>query len=327
MDTARRSDDESTESSTPPLDPSIALAPEGIVANSLAGVIEAAGLARAKDPGSATGLVWCSTQPQDIATYLNDAPNVRWVQLIFAGIEEFVPYMDSERTWTCAKDIYGPAVAEFALGMLITGYRGLHLYARSSLTSPVEAATLLGTQVVILGGGGIGRSLARMLIPLGARITIVSRSGRPIVGLEGLESVEVVGHDRTEAAVRKADAVVLAVPLTKETEGAVDKTFLSWMKHSAWLVNVARGKVVVTNDLVEALLAKSIAGACLDVTDPEPLPADHPLRKMENVLVTPHCANTFELAAPVLMSLVAENCRRHTAGEPLSGIVNQSAGY
>ena len=99
------------------------------------------------------------------------------------------------------------------------------------------------------------------------------------------------------------------------------------MKPSSWLVNVARGKVVVTDDLVEALRSRSIAGACLDVTEPEPLPEDHPLRKMENVLITPHCANTFELAAPVLMNLVTENCRRHAAGEPMGGIVNLSAGY
>lgn len=127
--------------------------------------------------------------------------------------------------------------------------------------------------------------------------------------------------------VTHSDLVVLALALTPETEGVIDRAALGHMPKNAWLVNVARGKHVVTDDLVAALKQRSIGGAALDVTEPEPLPPDHPLWSLPNCIITPHTANTPEMAVPVLTRRITENVRRFANGEELVGLVDVDAGY
>ena len=124
-----------------------------------------------------------------------------------------------------------------------------------------------------------------------------------------------------------ADAVVLACALTPETTGLIGARELALMKHDAWLVNVGRGKLIVTDDLVAALRERRIGGATLDVTDPEPLPKDHPLWALDNCLITPHIGNTRAMAVPLLTERVIANCRLFAAGQPLIGVVDVALGY
>jgi phosphoglycerate dehydrogenase-like enzyme len=124
-----------------------------------------------------------------------------------------------------------------------------------------------------------------------------------------------------------ADLVVLALALTPETEGLFSADEFGLMEDHAWIVNVARGRHIVTDDLVEALRSRTIGGAALDVTDPEPLPSDHPLWTLPNCIITPHVGNTPEMAEPLLAQRVTDNVRRFARGDELLGLVDVDAGY
>lgn len=299
----------------------VATRPPTQLAEMMAPVVVETGLELTDDIGGADALIWCSPWPTGLADLLDDAPQIRWVQLPYAGVEAFLQMIDDRRTWTCAKDIYGPTVAEFALGMLLAGVRRIDRFVRATSWQPLEESTLRDANVLIYGAGGIGRCLTEMLVPLGSNVTVVSRSGRPVRGARA------VRNDEAEPLLPTADAVVLAVPLTDATTGMVDSAFLGSMKSSAWLVNVARGKVVVTDDLVKALESGAIGGAAIDVTDPEPLPPEHRLWQLDNVIITPHAANTAALGAQSLLNVVRENAERFARGETLKGIVDPAAGY
>jgi phosphoglycerate dehydrogenase-like enzyme len=137
----------------------------------------------------------------------------------------------------------------------------------------------------------------------------------------------VIGDDALHEALDGAVGVVLALALTPDTEGIIGRAELARMSERGWLVNVARGKHIVTDELVEALRGGVIGGAGLDVTDPEPLPDDHPLWSVPNCIITPHVANTPEMALPLLAARITENVRRWASGEPLIGLVDPSLGY
>ncbi|MGH9292241.1 MAG: NAD(P)-dependent oxidoreductase [Acidimicrobiales bacterium] len=290
-------------------------------------VVLRAGLHVTDDLASADAIIWCSPDPTGLSEALEAAKGARWVQLPYAGIERFVGFMTPERIFTCAKGIYGPAVAEMALTLLLTVFRRIDRYVGASAWEGLPQQSLAGSHVVILGGGGIGRSLVAMLQPLDARVTVVRRSGEPIDGASVVDGGVLESGPARQDLLGSADAVVLALPLTPETSALVDLAFLQEMKPSAWLVNVARGRIVVTDDLVKALDERTIAGACLDVTDPEPLTTGHRLWRLSNCIVTPHVANTPELGGASLLAQVEENCRRFAAGETLDGIVDQAGGY
>jgi phosphoglycerate dehydrogenase-like enzyme len=138
---------------------------------------------------------------------------------------------------------------------------------------------------------------------------------------------DVLEADDFPHALPGADLVVLALALTPETHGMFSAEEFGLMEDHAWIVNVARGGHIVTDDLVEALRSGVIGGAALDVTDPEPLPDGHPLWTMPNCIITPHVGNTPEMAKPLLAQRVSENVRRFARGEPLLGLVDVDAGY
>ena len=181
---------------------------------------------------------------------------------------------------------------------------------------------LLNGRVTILGGGGICASLVRLLQPWNCHITVVRRH---VSDLDGVD--DVLEADRYADALPGADLVVVALALTPETEGIIAAGELELMERHAWLVNVARGRHVVTDDLVAALRNGEIGGAGLDVTDPEPLPAGHPLWSLPNCLITPHVGNTPEMAVPLLAERITANVRRFALGEELIGPVDVDAGY
>ena len=284
--------------------------------------------ARLVDPSDAEAIVWTDpTDPDGLRKVLASSP-ARWVQLPFAGIEEFMAagVIDREHTWTCAKGIYGVATAEHALTLVLMAARRLHRHIRArgwrKSGEFAGARRLQSGTVLIVGTGGIGRALAQMLEPLGPRILAVNRSGAPMPGAERTHPVTAI-----EGVVPEADWIVLAAALTPETERLFGATLIALMKPTAWLVNVGRGRLVDTDALVEALRAEQLGGAALDVTDPEPLPEDHPLWSLDNAVITSHTANTWTMAVPELAKLVTRNVQNFASGQPLEGLVDVSLGY
>jgi phosphoglycerate dehydrogenase-like enzyme len=272
---------------------------------------------------TADGVIWGDPRnPAALAETLDAAPQVTWVQLPFAGIENFVHLVDDERVWTCGKGVYAEPVAEMALTLSLAGLRSVGHYARVGSWTAPEGRNLLGARVSILGGGGIAQSLVRLLRPFDCHITVVRRSVHDMDGVD-----EVLESDRYADALAGADLVVLALALTEDTDRLIGLEELELMERHAWLINVARGGHVVTDELVTALRNGVIGGAALDVTDPEPLPADHPLWAFDNCIITPHVGNTPEMARPLLSERITTNVRRFALGEELVGLVDTDAGY
>lgn len=288
----------------------------------MAAAVEAGG-GRLVAPDRADALVWASPRhPDALGALLADHPHIRWVQLPFAGIETYVDVLDAERTWTCGKGVYATPVAEMALALLLGGLRNVGAYAQATSWGRPAGRNLVGARVTILGGGGITEELLRLLAPFAVDATVVRRSPAPLEG-----AACTVGPDRLDAALDDADALVLAVALTPETTGIVDAAALARLPDHACLVNVARGRHVVTDDLVAALAAGTLGSAGLDVTDPEPLPDGHPLWTEPRCTITPHVGNTPEMAVPLLGARVRENVRRWIADDPLLGPVDVDLGY
>ncbi len=248
--------------------------------------------------------------------------HVEWVQLPYAGVETFAHHLDRQHVWTCGKGTYAPPVAEWIITALLTGFREIPRYVRASSWSTREGRNLLGARLLIIGGGGVTEALLELLQPWGCHTTVVRRSDRPVAGANRTISTKDLAD-----AVGEVDAVIVAVALTEETTGIVDSSLLARMRSDAWLINVGRGKHVVTDDLVAALAESTIAGAVLDVTDPEPLPDGHPLWALDNCVITPHVGNTPEMGRPLIADRVRTNVGYWIAGEPLVGLVDVDLGY
>lgn len=268
-------------------------------------------------------IVWADAHdPAGLARSVEAAPQARWVQLPFAGIENFLPSLDRGRTWTCGKGVYAEPVAELALSLALAGLRRLDHYAASRSWSGPLGTSLLNARVTILGGGGIATALIELLRPFGCHVTVVRSRAEHLDGVDVVLEAEHVAD-----ALPGADLVVLALPLTDDTRGIIGRDELALMEPHAWLINVARGGHVVTDDLVEALGDGVIGGAGLDVTDPEPLPDGHPLWSLPNCIVTPHTATTPEMSKPLLAARIEQNVRLFAADRPLVGQVDLESGY
>ncbi len=275
---------------------------------------------------SPDALAWMAPDDVDgLRGALTQAPTASWVQLPFAGVEAFATagVMDPHRTWTCAKGVYSEPVAEHVVALALAGLRSLPTRARATSWGEQHATTLYDAGVVVLGGGGITTALLQLLAPFRAQVTVVRRdAGTPLPG-----AARTVGLDQLDSVLPGAQVVVLALSLTPETTHVIGAGQLAAMDRSAWLVNVARGRHVDTDALVRALDEGSIGGAALDVTDPEPLPDGHPLWTTPNCLITPHTANPWQTAQPLLSRRITDNVARSIAGEPLLGLVDLQAGY
>jgi len=273
-----------------------------------------------RDP---VGLVWTGGT-EGLREVLTDHPGISWVQLPSAGVEDVVQagVIDRQRRWTSAKGAYAEPVAEHALALLLAGLRQLPVRARARSWGEPAGISLFDQPVTIVGGGGLAAELLRLLQPFRARVTVVRQRPQPLAG-----AVRTVGTAELPEALAGALAVVLMLALTPHTQGLIGKAELAAMEPDAWLVNVARGKVVDTGALVDALRGGQIGGAALDVTDPEPLPAGHPLWDLPNCLITPHTADTEDMRRRLLGERIAENVRRLAAGRELAGQVDPDMGY
>jgi phosphoglycerate dehydrogenase-like enzyme len=271
----------------------------------------------------AQALVWPDwTGPERLAVALAGAPGVRWVQLVTSGVDAVRHLLDDGRTWTSAKGAYAVPMAEHVLAVLLAVLRRLPEHARSADLVPRPATTLHGTRVTVLGAGGVTAALLPLLAPFGCHTTVVRRRREDVPGADAVARLADL-----PALAPTTDVLVVALALTPETHHVVDGRLLALLPRNAHVVNVARGAHVDSEALARALAAGHLAGASLDVTDPEPLPAAHPLRTLDRCLVTPHVACPPELARPYLLERVRTNVARARAGADLIGRVDVRLGY
>jgi len=266
---------------------------------------------------------------------LSQGPQLRWIQVYSAGVDRCIgnPGLEQgDRILTNGQKIGSPALAEHAIAMMMALVRALDVYHANQLSGTWqrdigmdrrEFMELEGRTVLVVGLGGIGTQTAKRAHGLGMRV-IATRSSRR----EGPPYVDYVGlADETLELARQADVVINTAPLTEETRGMFNAAFFRAMKPTAYFVSVGRGASTVTDDLVAALNSGEIAGAGLDVTDPEPLPEGHPLWTTPRVLISPHTAGRSDKGSDRLFLLVAENLRRYVAGDPLLSVVDIERGY
>ena len=283
------------------------------------------------DASAADAIVWTAPAvPVGLRRTLDGAPQVRWVQLPWAGIEQYRDILD-HRLWTTGQGVYADDVAEHVLALTLACLRDLKARATAVAWQAPSGRSLRGARVVVFGAGGIASSLSALLAPFAVELTVVRRRPDPCAFAERTLALgaAVAGRlsDDVRVALGAADVVVLALALTPQTRGLADDAFFSAMKPGATFINVARGAHVDTDALLRALATGHVAAAGVDVTDPEPLPGGHPLFQAPGCIVTPHCANTPQMAEPVLRARVTDNVRRFIAGEPMLGVVDRDAGY
>lgn len=294
---------------------------EIVTAGDMAGAVTAA-----RDVDAVLGL--CT------AEVLAAGRDIRWIQAYSAGVERCVSVpavRERNVLLTNMQRVAGPVMAEHVVAMMLAFARGLHFYipermaARWTAERPasVRMLTLEGKTLLVVGLGGIGTEVARRAHALGMRVTAIRASGR-----EGPEFVAYIGlPDELRKLAGEADFIVNTTPLTPATTGLFDAGFFSAAKPGAFFVNVGRGRSVVQAALVAALKSGRLAGAGLDVTDPEPLPAESPLWQMQNVIITPHVSADSDLGNEARFAIAIENLRRYVAGERMLSVVDVARGY
>jgi phosphoglycerate dehydrogenase-like enzyme len=271
----------------------------------------------------ADALVWADpSAPHDLPAMLDRNRSLSWVALPFAGIEPYIPFLDHDRVWTCARGVYARPVAEHALMLGLAGLRGLSTYARARSWAAPEGVNLVDGRITVFGAGGITEELLALLQGFNCDVTVVRRRAEPFAGV-----ARTVSYEQRLDALPGADLVILALALTEETAGLMGPDEFAAMEPHAWLVNVARGGHVQVDALLAALDGGQLGGACLDVTEPEPLPDGHPLWNHPRVIITPHVGNTPEMGIPLLARHIEMNVARFVAGEPLDGRIDVEAGY
>jgi phosphoglycerate dehydrogenase-like enzyme len=283
--------------------------------------LERAG-ALAPSPQAANVVVW-TAGPEDIAGILH--PDVAWVQLVSAGVETWLStgMLDQARIWTNASGAFGERVAEHVLALILAAAKNLPRAIRANeWQETLESAIFRGSTVGVVGAGAIGRATLMLLRPFGVRCVALTRSGRNVPEAD----VSLAANARDDL-LRMSDFVVLAAPLTPATKAFIGAREIELLGPSGFLINVARGGLIDTEALVAALKRGRLGGACLDVTDPEPLPPDHPLWTLPNVLITPHIANPPGTHFDALAPLVLENIARFRRGDKLSGVIDVGRGY
>ncbi|MCS5497610.1 NAD-binding protein [Cnuibacter physcomitrellae] len=269
-------------------------------------------------------VVWFGTRPDDLERTLEAHPEVSWVQLPSAGIEKYAGSLRAhpELAWTSAKGAYAEPVAEHALALTLALLRLLPERARVTSWGQVAGTSLHGLEVVVIGAGGVGLEIVRLMKVFRTSVTVVRRSDAPAEGAD-----RTVTSDRLAEVLAHADVVVVAAALTDGTRRLLDADALALLQPHAVIVNIARGGLIDTDALVTALREERIAGAALDVTDPEPLPDGHPLWTEPRALITPHTADTPAMIEPLLAERIGRNVAARRAGSPLEGVVDPRAGY
>ena len=271
---------------------------------------------------SADALIWSGDDPPLLGRLLH--PGIRWVQICAAGVDTWIEagVLDRERTWTAAKGVGAGPMAEHAVALMLAAARDLPLRLRARSWGPSGGRRLAGTVAGIVGAGGVGTELIRLLGAFGVTSLALTRSGRAVPG-----AACSFAPDGLHELLRGSDWVVIAAPGTPRTHHLIGAAELAAMRPGAWLFNVSRGTVVDTGALLAALQSGRLGGVGLDVTDPEPLPDSHPLWHLPNAIITPHVSATPEMNAAALCARVGENVHRFRAGRELIGTIDLDEGY
>lgn len=268
-------------------------------------------------------LIWLDySKPEALSDLLDENPQIEWVQLPFAGVDAFSEIIKRPIRFTSAKGSYREPVAEHALALSLALMRIIPERVRTQTWGRQFADSLYDSNVLIFGGGGITEELIKLLAPFRAKVTVIRKRS---VSLEGATST--LGFEHLEAELSNSDLVILAAALTPETMHIIDERKLALMKPTAYLVNIARGPIINTDHLVSALNSDVIAGAAVDVTDPEPLPDGHALWSAKNIIITPHSADTRRQVVRLFSERIRENVIAYGAGKGWVGEVDPILGY
>jgi phosphoglycerate dehydrogenase-like enzyme len=267
-----------------------------------------------------------------LAEMIDAAPKLKWIQSQGAGVDECITLPKVAKGGilvTNMQRVNGPNIAEHTMGLVLTLSRQLAAFTGNQRDEkwnqrpPAKLIDLEGRTMLIVGLGGIGTEIAERAHAFKMRIIATRATGH-----EGPSYVEYVGlADELPKLIGQADFVIDVLPLTPDTQGTFNAAMFARMKPTAYFFNVGRGQTVVTDDLVAALNTKKIAGAGLDVTDPEPLPKGHPLWKTPNTVITPHVAGSSDLKFERAWIVMRENLRRYVAGEKMLSVVDIKRGY
>jgi phosphoglycerate dehydrogenase-like enzyme len=281
---------------------------------------------------------WLSAEAFD--RLLARAPRLAWVHSASAGVERALTPTARERgvVITNARGVFSRPIAEYVLMMILAISRRLPQLLelqRERTWQPLEGSELRDLTIGIVGLGSIGRAVAALASAFGCRVVAVRRRGEAggparggdVDGLHDVEPDELLGPEGLPALLAQSDFVVLAAPLTPETEGMIDDAALAAMKRGSWLVNIARGRLIDERALLRALREGRIGGAVLDTFAEEPLPPDSPFYDLPNVIVTPHTSWSSSRVLDRSVELFCDNLRRFAAGEPLLNVVDPDAGY
>ena len=258
------------------------------------------------------------------------APKLRWIHSASAGVDRVAtPAVRArEITVTNARGVFSRPIAEYVVMMLLAIARRLPQLLelqRERTWQPLRGRELGSLTVGIVGYGSIGAEIAHLLAPFGA--TVLATRRRPERGAGDAPNVRLFGDDDLDQVLGESDAVVLATPLTEQTAGLIGAPQLQAMRESAWLINIARGRLIDEAALRRALENGWIAGAVLDVFNDEPLQPDSPLYSTPNLVITPHTSWSSDRVTERGLSLFVDNLRHYLAGEPLENVVDLEAGY
>jgi phosphoglycerate dehydrogenase-like enzyme len=261
---------------------------------------------------------------------LRAAKKLRWVQATSAGVDGHIAagIANTDIVLTNARGIASPNIADHAFALLLSLTRCINQVERDRGKESINRLDyhpieLKGKTAVVVGVGSIGTEVAIRASAFGMRVIGVDPKDIPAQPY----LTRLVRPDRLDQVLPEADVVFVAAPLTRETRGMFNRARFHLMRQSAYFIAISRGPLTDTAALVEALDSKRLAGAGLDVTDPEPLPPGHALWKFPNVIITPHLAGTSDNAARRRIELMKENMRRFRDGEPLLNVVDKQKGY
>ncbi|TAK00332.1 MAG: D-2-hydroxyacid dehydrogenase [Chloroflexota bacterium] len=283
---------------------------------------------------------WLSSEAFD--RLVARAPRLTWVHSATSGVERALTPAARERgiVVTNARGVFTRPIAEHVLMLILAISRRLPQLLelqRERTWQPLEGVELRELTVGIVGYGSIGRAVASLAGAFGARVIALRRnvSGPPPAAADGSDETfpfepapeRIVGPDGLHELLGASDVVVLAAPLTPETEAMIDDAALAAMRPDAWLINVARGRLVDDRALLRALGEGRIGGAALDTFREEPLPSSSPYYDLQNVIVTPHTSWSSARVLDRSIELFCDNLRRYAAGQPLRNVVDPGAGY
>jgi phosphoglycerate dehydrogenase-like enzyme len=270
------------------------------------------------------GLIWTDySSPEALGELIDSNPQLEWVQLPFAGVDAFAEQLGKNVLFTSAKGAYREPVAEHALTLALALGRKIPIRVKASSWGKSEAFSFYDSKVLLIGAGGISEELVKLLLPFRAEINVVRNN--PALPFAGAKSV--VGLDKLDSLLPDADLVIVTCALTEQTRGLINYRRLSLFKSTAYLVNIARGPIVVSEDLLRALDEGLLAAAGLDVTDPEPLPDGHAFFGRDDLILTPHTADTKEIVTRLFAARIEQNVKAFLGKGQWIGEVSPDLGY